>query len=269
MSNPEDDLLLTFEKKVLQREFRTYFSTKRENFHTTMRNFPKVWDCFSLLDQIWCREFQDTQRLRDQSQIVPAMLFRDAHARFRVSVELAFSCCLNEAVNALRFAIEAVYHACKLLKDPNTIETAKIWLESANDDVASRRAFGQFFDEAKRESFEECNLADLYKYWRSFSSLSHSNMKGMAVRLRSPSSDSLEIHYFQTDGQTIVGSIFWILCASSEMERAFFDRFKSRLLLDTVLGGMRMRLGRDKEVVRRAIIKRFNWQPPNQDDSES
>jgi hypothetical protein len=186
-------LLLAFERENLQGDFRTYFSDKRANFHTTIRNFPQLWECFSLLDDIWCREFADTERPADLSQIVPAMLFRDAHARFRVCMELAFSCCLNEAFNALRFGIEAVYHACKLLKNPDP-EAARVWLESALDDGAARKAFKQTFDDDKRASFEECGLGKLHEYWARFSNLSHSNMKAMSVRLahlpqREPSRD--------------------------------------------------------------------------------
>src|SRR5208282_3955450 len=95
-NNNASDLLLEFEKKKVQGDFRNYFSIKRENFHTTVRNFPLLWDGFSFLDEIWVREFQDTEHLASESQVVPAMLFRDAHARFRIGMELAFSCCLNE-----------------------------------------------------------------------------------------------------------------------------------------------------------------------------
>ena len=259
-------LLLPFEREALRGDFRSYFSDKRENFHTTIRNFSQLWGCFNLLDDIWCHEFADTERPADQSQIVPAMLFRDAHARFRVGVELAFSCCLNEALNALRFGIEAVYHACKLLKDPDlAIETARVWLESALDDSAARKAFKQTFDEDKKTSFEECGLGRLHEYWASFSNLSHSNMKAMAVRLISPDKDRLEVHYFLTDPKVLAGSIFWILLAASEMEQAFFTRFERRLRFDSFLEQKRARLSEKREMVRRDFIKRFDWRPPGDD----
>jgi hypothetical protein len=255
-------LLLAFERETLQGDFRTYFSDKRENFHTTIRNFPQLWECFSLLDDIWCREFADTERLADQIQIVPAMLFRDAHARFRVSMELAFSCCLNEALNALRFGIEAVYHACKLLKNPD-LETARVWLESGLDDDAARKAFRQTFDDDKRASFEECGLGNLYEYWAHFSNLSHSNMKAMSVRLISPDKNRLEVHYFVRDAKVISGSIFWILRAACEMEQALYTKFESRLRFDNFLEQKRARLSEKRGLVRRDLIKRFNWTPPN------
>lgn len=255
-------LLLAFERKNLQGDFRTYFSAKRENFHTTIRNFPQLWECFSLLDDIWCREFADTERPADLIQIVPAMLFRDAHARFRISMELAFSCCLNEAFNALRFGIEAVYHACWLLKNPDP-EVARVWLKSALDDSAAQRDFRQTFDEGKKTSFEECGLGKLHEYWSRFSNLSHSNMKAMAVRLVSPDKNSLEVHYFARDGKIISAALFWILLAASEMEQAFFTRFESRLRFDDVLEQRRARLAEKREMVRRELIERFNWAPPN------
>lgn len=262
MRDEDKEQLLAFEREKLQGDFRTYFSDKRENFHTTIRNFPQLWECFSLLDDIWCREFADTEHLADQSQIVPAMLFRDAHARFRISMELAFSCCLNEAFNALRFGIEAVYHACWLLKNPD-LEAHRVWLESGLDDDAKRRAFRQTFDEGKQNSFEECGLGKLHEYWSRFSNLSHSNMKAMSVRLVSPDKNRLEVHYFARDGKIISGSIFWILLAASEMEQAFFTGFESRLRFDDVLEQRRARLAEKREMVRRELIERFNWAPPN------
>ena len=119
------------------------------------------------------------------------------------------------------------------------------------------------FDEGKRDSFEACGLAKLHEFWSAFSDLSHSNMKAMAIRLLSPDSDNLEIHYFLTDPGVIGTSVFWVLLASCEMELSFYSKFESRLRLDSELKGMRSRLGKKKEAAREDIKKRFKVPPPN------
>lgn len=108
----EDDLLLPFEKRCLHGDYREFFKTKRNNYFATIQAFPGVWRCFELLDDIWMREFDDLQKLRNVKGMLPAILFMNAHAQFRVAWELGFSCCIGEAWNVLRSGIESVAHAC-------------------------------------------------------------------------------------------------------------------------------------------------------------
>ncbi len=98
-----------------------------------------------------------------------------------------------------------------------------------------------------------------YEFWKSFSNLSHSNMKALSVRLTRSEPGQVEVHYFLRDAKVIGGSLFWILNAACEMESALYRCFVSRLRLDTVLEGMRTRVQRKKETVRREVIRRFGW----------
>jgi len=111
----ESDLLLPFEGRVFPSEYKEYFKAKRQNFFATIQAFDKLWECFMLLDKIWMREMEDLGRLRDPMQMFPMILFTNAHAKFRIALELGFSCCLGEAWDTVRGAIESVAHAHKLI----------------------------------------------------------------------------------------------------------------------------------------------------------
>jgi hypothetical protein len=202
-------------------ELREYMSAKAHNFATSVAAFPQLWEAYHLLDDIFCKEFSDTQNVRDESLLVPALIYRDAHARFRVAMELGFSGCINDAFNALRFGIEAVYHARKILRSPElSIELAQVWLKKADDTDEARKAFRKAFDEGKREAFIECGLTALHHYWSDFSELSHSNIKAMAVRLMRSDTGQLNVDYLETDPKIISGALFLMLLAGGEMEAA-------------------------------------------------
>ncbi len=260
------DVLATFESKALRGDYRVYFERKRENFRASINNLPLLRDCFQLLDEIWVRELMDTQQIKDPNLALPAALFRDAHARLRIAMELAFSCCMHEALNSLRLGIEGVYHACKILNNPKeTEQRARVWIETANRTREAEKAFAELFEKNKRQSFEECGINGLYRYWADFSRYSHSNMDSFSIRLesvQSPTGITWNVHYFETRPPNIAGTLFWLLLASVEMEKALFERFKTRLSLDPFLADLRTRFEEAKEKARRDIIQRFNWKPP-------
>jgi hypothetical protein len=260
------DVLAPFESKALRGDYRAYFETKRENFRASINNLPLLWDCFQLLDEIWIRELADTQQIKDPNLALPAALFRDAHARLRIAMELAFYCCVHEAFNSLRLGIEGVYHACKILNNPEQIEQrARVWVESANRTRNAEKAFNVLFEQNKRQSFDECGISSLYRFWNDFSRYSHSNMDSFSIRLESVQSATgvtWNVHYFEGRPPNIAGTIFWLLLGSVEMEKALFERFKARLSLDPFLVDLRKRFDDTKEEARRDIIRRFNWKPP-------
>ncbi len=107
----EEELLLPFEKQRLSGDYRHYYAIKRHNFRATIDGFSDLWQCFQLLDEIWTREFNDLERQHEPKQMLPLLLFAGAHAQFRIAYELAFCCCIGEAWNMLRSAIESVAHA--------------------------------------------------------------------------------------------------------------------------------------------------------------
>src|SRR2546427_305823 len=87
---PESEFLLPFERQTLKGDYRGYLNIKRNNFFATIQQFRGIWDCFGLLDETWIREFADLERQRDPNQMLPLLLFINAHAQFRTAFELAF-----------------------------------------------------------------------------------------------------------------------------------------------------------------------------------
>jgi|SRR5208282_358639 len=263
------DLLAPFESNALRGDYRNYFTAKRENFRASINNLPLLWEGFALLDEIWIRELTDTQQIKDPNLALPAALFRDAHARFRIAMELAFSCCMHEAFNSLRLGIEGIYHACKILNGrEQTEQLARTWIESANGTRQAKTAFAKAFEQDKRKSFDECGITGLYRFWADFSRYSHSNMDSFSIRLESvqtPTGVTWNVHYFEGRPARIAGTLFWLLLASGEMERALFGCFQTRLDLDPFLVDLRRRFEEAKKEARVDIIRRFKWKPPKTD----
>jgi hypothetical protein len=261
------DPLAPFERDTLSGDYKIYFTTKRENFRASVYNLPLLWQSFQHLDEIWIRELVDTQQIKDPNVALPAALFRDAHARFRIAMELAFSCCMHEAFNSLRLGIEGVYHACKILSDPKqTEQRARVWIATAERTPEAKKAFAAAFEHNKMRSFAECGLSVLHRYWQDFSRYSHSSMDSFSIRLESVKTATgitWNVHYFEGRPPNIAGTLFWLLLASAEMEKAFFDRFRARLDLDPSLADLRRCFEATKEAARQDIIRRFNWKPPN------
>ncbi len=261
----EDDLLLPFEKSHLQGDYKDYFKTKRNNFFATVQTVPGIWRCFGLLDEVWMREFEDLQRLRDVKQMLPAILFMNGHAQFRIAWELGFSCCVGEAWNVLRSGIESVAHAHKIHREPHL---AAVW--SAKDDGADElRAFKNAFERNKKESLfpAQHGLGTLHRYWSQFSELgTHTTVSSLARRFEEEkTSDDVNWHleYFEADPERIAIFLFSLLLAAAYMEKAFFDCFETRLKLDPVLVAKRRDLGKAIERTKQGIIKRFDLRAPD------
>ena len=72
---------------------------------------------FCKLDEIWRREIGDLE-LATPDSMFPMMVYINAHAKMRISVELSFSSCIREARSILRDAVENVAHAHHMLRDP-------------------------------------------------------------------------------------------------------------------------------------------------------
>jgi len=260
----EDDLLLPFEKKRLAGDYKDYFKTKRNNFFATIQAFPGIWQCFSMLDEVWMREFGDLQRLREVKHMLPGILFMNGHAQFRIAWELGFSCCIGEAWNVLRSGIESVAHAHKIYREPRL---AEVW--SAKDDGPKElQAFKYAFERNKKESLFPAHhgLDKLHHFWTQFSELgTHTTVSSLARRFEEQQMAedvNWQLNYFEADMERIAIFLFSLFLASAHMEKAFHDCFEMRLKLDPTLVAKRRELGKAIERTKQGIIKRFSLKPP-------
>jgi hypothetical protein len=84
----------------------------------------------------------------------------NAHAKMRVSLELAFSDCLAEVRSILRDAIEFFAHAHAMLSDTNLQKT---WLDKVNG-KQELEAFKDAFERNKKQGLFK-GLDELHKTW--------------------------------------------------------------------------------------------------------
>ena len=259
LKDREDEFLLPFELKRLQGTFREYLRIKRNNYLATIEKFPVLWRCFELLDEIWMREFTDLEKIVEVKKMLPGILFMNAHSRFLVALELAFSCCTSDAANILRSGIESVAHACKILREP---EQAAVWLDK-DEGPAQSKAFKKAFEQKKREVLfpPEQRLDTLYHYWSHYSEIAtHSTVSSIGLRFReeqTASHISWRLNYFETDEANLASFLFSFLVASLHMEDVLYRSFESRLKLDIGLGKMRIQLGSLFGKTRQQIIKKY------------
>ena len=120
MAQDSDDpkLLAQFERDNIKDDYRLFYSIKRNNLFSSIQGFPEHWEFFCGLDEIWRREIGDLEVAIDPDRMFPAVLYMNAHAKLRISMELAFSNCMPEARSILRDAVETVAYAHHMLRDP-------------------------------------------------------------------------------------------------------------------------------------------------------
>src|ERR1035441_6299524 len=114
----DTDLLVQFERDNIKDDYRLFYSIKRNNLFSSVQGFPELWEMFCRLDEIWRREVSDLEVGIDPNRMFPVVLYMNAHAKMRISMELAFSNCVPEARSILRDAVETVAHAHHMLRDP-------------------------------------------------------------------------------------------------------------------------------------------------------
>ena len=88
------DLLVRFEIDNIPAEYLEYYKIKRNNFFASIQGFREMWDYYLRLDAVWMREFSDVRTAPDPARMFPRLLYFNAHAKMRVSIELAFSGCM-------------------------------------------------------------------------------------------------------------------------------------------------------------------------------
>jgi hypothetical protein len=257
----ETDLLVKFEIDNIPAEYREYYAIKRSNFFASIQGFREMWDCYIGLDKIWLREFADLRTATDPSKMFPLLLYFNAHAKMRVSIELAFSGSMAEARSILRDAIEFVAHAHTMLNDPVLQRT---WLEK-NDGKAALEAFKDAFERHKKTGIFD-GLQELHETWGQLSETgSHANLNAMADRFVQVTSDDhieFRLNYTGLEPRLWAMMLFSMLLYCFTMEQTLFNDYDSRLKLDGELRRMRDEFDAYKEQLRELLKIRLNIDPP-------
>ena len=189
------------------------------------------------------------------------ILYFNAHAKIRVSIELAFTGCMSEARSILRDAIEFVAHAHWMLGDP---ELQKTWLNKNDNDAL--KAFKDAFEHFKRDRVFK-GLDELYKTWGELSETgSHANINATVdcfVQATDDKNIEFRLNYTGVESRRLWETmIFTMLLTCSTMENVFFRDYEDRLKLDDTLMKMRGDCDRLKEHLRQTLIARYKLQPP-------
>jgi hypothetical protein len=241
----ESDLLVPFESQHIPADYKEYYRTKRNNLFASIQGFPEMWRYYTLLDAIWLREFSDLKPPGNVNHWFPLMLFFNAHAKIRISIELALSGCLAEARSILRDGVEFVGHAHQMLVDP---QLQVVWL-GKNENP---KAFTDAFVRHKREGLFK-GMEELHRTWGQLSeSGSHATLNAICdrfVTLRSSDGQpkAWEFRYCGVDHRFWAMSLFSMLLTCFTMEQTFFKDYEDRLRLDHVLVQMRAEFENYKE----------------------
>jgi hypothetical protein len=259
---PDDsDLLVQFERDNIKDDYRVFYSIKRNNLFSSIQGFPEHWEFFWRLDEIWRREIGDLEIATDPNRVFPVVLYMNAHAKTRISMELAFSNCMPEARSILRDAVETVAHAHYMLRDP---ANQLIWMKK--DEPSGKKAFKKAFEDNKKTGLFS-GLAELYeKYGELSEAGSHPTMQSFANRVSVEDRDGqrhMIVNYSGVpDRRLFATELFSRLLTCFVMERTFFEDYKTRFQLDPRLMQVRHDFEIFKENLRRALIARYNLQPP-------
>ena len=255
------DLLLPFEIENIPKDYLPYYEARRTNFFASIQGFSHLWRMYMLLEAIWLREFDDLKPVNDPNRMFPMMIYLNAHAKMRVSIELAFSACLGEARSILRDAIESVAHAHHMLREP---KLQKVWL-SKDDGKAEEKAFNEAFLKKKAERLFK-GLENLHEKFGELSETgSHTTLMAMVGRLSvvtTTSGISFNLNYTGHEPAQLEQMIFTMLLTCFVIQDTFYKDYEGRLKLDTTLHTMRKEFAELKERLRRELITRHKLKPP-------
>lgn len=260
-SNSQTDLLLPFEQEVIPEHYRPYYEIKRNNFFASVQGSLNLWRYYQLLDKILLTEFQDMGTAHDPSRMFPLALYFNAHAKIRISMELAFTRCMEEARSILRDAIETAVFAHYMHDDPSL---QRIWL-SKDDSPQAGRDFSLAFEKDKKAKLFK-GLASLYENWGRLSETgAHSTPQAIVSRFKIIETDK-DIHYHMNysgvDDSLWEPETFTLLLTVSMLEKLAFGDYEARLNLDAELVRNRGLADQMKEKLRREIIERHKIVPP-------
>ncbi len=256
LANPVNDLL-PFETERFRPEYLKYFTDKRHNFKTSLSKFRGVWDSLQLLNDIWMREFSGLEHSIQADRMLPLVIFKFAHSKFLVAIELGFSCCVADSYSILRNGIEATAHAHRIFREPTL---AEVWAKKASD----KAVYNAAFEENKKKSLypDDLPIGKLHFYWTHFSeSSTHSSADSVGLSFEQKKVDGKilwGINYFQNNPKRLAVFFLALLIASFHMETVFFDCFEERLKLDSQLVTMRGTFARMKEEQRNFLNRTYN-----------
>jgi hypothetical protein len=255
----ESDLLVPFESEHFPADYKEYYKTKRNNLFASIQGFPEMWKYHVLLDEIWLQEFGDLKPPGNANQLFPLVLYFNAHAKIRISIELALSGCLAEARSILRDGVESVAHAHRMLTDP---QLQTVWLSKNEDEEAFKDAFERY----KKEGLFK-GLKELRRTWGQLSEMgSHTTLNSLCERFSVVKShdggQAWRFSYCGIEQRMWAISLFSMLLSCFTMEQTFFKDYEGRLKLDSVLVRMRNEFETYKEEVREYLKIRYKVELP-------
>lgn len=258
----EKNLLLPIELQMIPEHYRVYYMTKRNNFFASLQTAPDLWRYFQILDKNLLTEFEDMGTATDVNRMFPLALFFNAHAKMRVSIELAFARCMEEARSILRDALETTVYAHYMVNDP---QLQKIWL-SKDDGPQETRAFSQAFEKDKKGRLFK-GLPELYAQWgRLCETGAHATPQAIASRFHVTETDKdihYRLNYTGVEDRAWEPEVFTMLLTISSLEQLVYGAYEDRLKLDVTLGRNRELAARMKEQIRKNIIAKYNIPPPS------
>jgi len=251
--------MVPFELQNIPPDYREYYKVKRNNFFSSIQRFPLLWGYYVRLDAIWLRAFSDLKPPGTPHRIFPLILFFNAHAKMRVSIELAFTGCLSEARSILRDAVEFVAHAHTMIHDP---QLQAVWL-GKNEEA---KAFQDAFERNKKRGVFK-GLDELHKAWADLSELGvHANLNALVERFTMTGdhagNQNWALNYCGVEDRVWEVGTFSLLLTCFTMEQTFYHDYAERLHLDHVLIEMRTDFERHKEMARGHLIKKHKLPPP-------
>ena len=260
-NSSQDDLLLAIERTFIAEHYRPYYVAKRNNFFASVQAAPNLWRYYQLLDKILLDEFQDMAVAHDPDSMFPRALSLNAHAKIRISLELAFARCMEEARSILRDAIETAVYAHYMHDDP---KLQRMWW-SKDDGPKAAGEFKEVFEKDKKnKSFK--GLPELYQQWGHLCETgAHSTPQAIVSRFKIAETDKnihYQLNYTGVEDREWEPETFTLLLTVSMIERVVFSDNKTRLQLDQNLMRDRSLAEALRERLRRYIIKKYNIRPP-------
>jgi hypothetical protein len=261
LDSNQDDLLFPVERKSIPEHYRPYYLAKRINFFAGVQGSPDLWRYYQLLDAILFDEFQDMATSHDPNRMFPLALFFNAHAKIRISIELAFARCMEEARSILRDAIETAVYAHHMHDDP---ELQKIWLSKDDGPKAAKEFTEAFEKDKKKRSFK--GLPELYDRWGHLCETgAHSTPQAIISRFKFEQTEKsvrYQLNYTGVEDREWEPETFTLLLTVSSIEKIVFSDYKARLQFDENLIRNRALGDALREKLRQHIIKKHNIVPP-------
>ena len=257
----EEELLLPIERRAIPDHYRPYYATKRNNFFASIQISPDLWRYYQMLDNILLNEFRDLDVSHDPDRLIPLTLFFNAHAKIRISIELAFTRCMEEARSILRDAIETAVYAHRMHAEP---DLQKVWL-CKNDSKEAANKFSEAFEKKKTERLFE-GLTELYERWGQLCETgAHSTPQAVVSRFKIDESAThvqYRLNYTGVEDREWEPETFTLLQTVSFIERLVFSDYESRLKLDHTLVQNRVLAQSFHEQLRQSIIRKHDIKPP-------